>query len=320
MLALKLLAQEETDAPALSIKQIPDYLQPRFLGVLQYFDIKLLSDDSKKVKVLLSLSKIFKFMGAKRITPLRFKIIAMLRTALSLNHGNFSSLNCEVWDSFVKCCEIEALGPQLATIFISLLPLLNKHHNEVYQIFKYLIIENENILKDYIPDLFFILEQEIDNELILVIKKHMTVFENSSFKEQLKTFLKYLTHETIDIKICAFKYMKQLLEKNREEIDLMILGYNGIDPVVVELLDILTLGCREKDPALKLACGECFGELGAVEPSHIPLRTTQEVQVFPFFITEDLFIVNSLTEFTRALQAEKNTQVMLFSVIVYSLI
>lgn len=313
--ALKLLISEENGGGIITNERVADYLQPKFLGVLQYFDMKLVSHNTSKLKVMLSLSEILKLMGPKRITPLRFKIIAML-TALYLKYGNTPELNCNVWNSFIRTCDIEALGPQLATIFISLLPLRRTHPKEIYSIFKYLLIENETHLKEYILDLFFVLDYEIDNELLIVIRKYVADFERNSFKDQLKCFLKYLTHETTDVKIYAFKYLKKLLEKNREELDRMILGYNGLDVVIIELIDILTLGCRVKDVSLKLACGECLGELGAIEPSHLPRRQNEETQTFPFYITEDSFILNSLSELIKALQAEKNTQVKrCFSVI-----
>lgn len=310
MLALKLLAQEESESQITNVQHIADYLQPKFLGVLLYFDLKLISQNSNKVQVLRSLSKIFRFMGAKRITPLRFKIIAMLRTALNLNYGEFPQINCEVWDSFIRTCDTEALGPQLATILISILPLKESHPKEIYKMCKYLLVENEPLFKEYILDLFFVLDYDLDNEFLIIIRKYVNEFEKQSFKDKLKIFLKYLTHETIDVRICGFKYLKKLLERNRQELDNMILGCNGMDAIIVELIDILTLGCREKDAALRLACGECFGELGAIEPSHLPRRQNQESGTFPFFITEDAFIVNSLNELIRAVQSEKNTQVM----------
>lgn len=272
ILALKHLAQEDADGQEISFEQIPDYLQPRFLGVLQYFDTKLISKDFQKEKVLLSLAQMFKIMGPKKIAPLRFKVIAMLRTALNFNYSDFPELNCDIWNTFVRTCDIEVLGPQLATIFVSLLPLLNQNPVKINGIFKYLVVDNEAAMKDNIPDLFFILETNIDSDILLVIKKNMKIFEENSFKEQLKTFMKYLTHETIDIRIHGSKFLKKILEKNREELDQMILGYNGIDSVIVDLLDVLTLGCREKDENLKLACGDCIGELGAIEPSHLPRR------------------------------------------------
>lgn len=109
-------------------------------------------------------------------------------------------------------------------------------------------------------------------EILLVIKKHLEDFEKKTFKEQLKLFQRYLKHETVDIRVHALNYLRKLLEKNREELDQMVLGYNGIDYTIIELIDIFTLGCHEKDDAVKLAFGECIGELGAIEPSHLPRR------------------------------------------------
>lgn len=306
--ALKLSIKEESGITIITEERVADYLQPKFLGVLKYFDMKLVSRETNRLNVILSLSEIIKLMGPKRVTPLRFKIIAML-TALYFKYCKTFALNCNVWDTFIRTCDIDALGPQLATIFVSLLPLNGTHPKEINSIFRYLLIENEKHLKEYILDLFFVLDYGIDNEILIVIRKYVTDFERNDFKDQLKRFVKYLTHETTDVRIYGFKYLKKLLVRNREELDRMILGYNGIDTVVIELIDILTLGCRVKDVSLKLACGECLGELGAIEPSHLPRRQNEETQTFPFYITDDTFIVNSINELTKALQAEKNTQV-----------
>lgn len=92
------------------------------------------------------------------------------------------------------------------------------------------------------------------------------------FKDQLGAIMKYLHHETIDVRLHGLKFVKAMLEKNREELDQMVLGYNGIAPTVVELLDTLTSGCREREKTLKLMCAEVIGELGAIEPSHLPRR------------------------------------------------
>ncbi|XP_071056684.1 serine/threonine-protein kinase ATR [Onthophagus taurus] len=302
--ALLLLMKEDTDGQKLTISQIPDYLQPRFLGVLQYFDTKLFSNK----QVLLSLPKIFELMGPKRIVPFRLKIIAMLRTALSLNYGDYPALSCNVWDSFIRSCEVESLGTQLATIFVSLIPL-NDTYPKINEIFRYLIIENEELLKGYISDLFFALDYDIDEEIKFVIKKYSKILESNDFEDQMKVFMKYLTHETDEVKVHALKYLKKIIEENRQKLDNMILGYNGIKPHIVELLDALMSLSREKEVSVKLACSECIGELGAIEPSHLPRKYTQ-AESFIFYITEDAFIFNSLNELIRTLQSEKNTTVM----------
>lgn len=265
-MALTLLADEDKDNKSSSI---PDYLQPHFLGILLYFDVRLISRNSKKNKFLLSLADLFKFMGPKHIMPLRFKIIAMLQT---IRHENFPHLICEVWNSFIRSCDIESLGPQLATIFSSMQPLLDHCPRETNGIFKYLAIEKELCTRSYIPDLFFVNSTKVDHEILSVIKKALQSFEGCTLKEKIQKFLKYLGHETMEVRIQGFKHLKNYLVQNREELDKMILDYNGIDDMIVELIDILTLGCREKDEALKLACGEVFGELGAVEPSHLPRK------------------------------------------------
>lgn len=208
-------------------------------------------------------------MGPKHITRLRFKIIAMLQTT---NYKEFPELNCEVWNAFIHTCEIESLAPQLATIFVSILPLIEYCPREINTIFKHLVVENENYVKNYICDLFFVNNTDIDYEVLMVIRRYLKVLENCTLKENIQRFLKYLTHETLEVRIKSLKYIKSFLEVSREELDKMILDYNGIDPTIVELLDILTLGCREKDKTLKLACGEVISELGAIEPSHLPRR------------------------------------------------
>lgn len=208
-------------------------------------------------------------MGPKHIMPLRFKIIAMLQTS---NYENFPGLNCEVWDAFIKTCEIESLGPQLALIFVSILPLLDSCTSKVNDIFKYLVVENEHHMKNYISDLFFVNNEKINYEVNRVIKKYLSNLKESSLKQKLQKFMKYLSHEAMEVRIQSLKHLKNCLEESREELDKMILDYNGIDSTIVELIDILTLGCREKDKSLKLVCGEVIGELGAIEPSHLPRR------------------------------------------------
>lgn len=297
-------------------RTIQDQLQPLLLGILRCFDRNL------ERNALLSLAELLKFMGAN-LSPMRFKIIAMLRTALDLN-SSFSELHCDVWEAFVRSCDIDCLGPQLATIFVSLLPLADSFPAHVNSIFRYLIVENELHVRDNIRDLFFVTCADADVQS--VIARYVQDLQALSFKEQLNVFLKYLNYETIDVRMHGFKFVKELLERNREELDRMILGYNGIDPTIVELLDLLMSGCREKDEKLKLTCAEVIGVLGAIEPSHLPRRyggkysnkllitlffffRYAQSRSFVFFIDEQGFVVNVLAELIRALQAEVKTLV-----------
>lgn len=133
-------------------------------------------------------------------------------------------------------------------------------------------MENEQHLHGNICDLFFVADGRIDNDIQSVISKYVEIYRSRTFKDQLNIFMKYLNHDTIDVRLHSLKFIKDLLEKNREELDHMILGYNGIDTLVVTLIDALMFGCREKDRDMRLMCAEVIGELGAIEPSHLPRK------------------------------------------------
>lgn len=66
-------------------------------------ELKLIknSPDSVKENILLSLGDIFKLMGSRFVTPARFKILAILRTAISLKNNSFVYLGLKAWDSFI---------------------------------------------------------------------------------------------------------------------------------------------------------------------------------------------------------------------------
>ncbi|XP_066138403.1 serine/threonine-protein kinase ATR [Euwallacea fornicatus] len=299
----QLLLAEDNNTNKTSIE---DYIQPYFLPFLLYFDLELTGQYFKNEAILSSLADLLQFLGCPRIMPLRFKIIAMLQTGHYLKHP---VLTCKVWDAFIHSCEIDCLGPHLATIFTSMLPLIETCPNDVNKIFRYLVVENEENLKEFIVDLFFVNNNSYIAPIVLsVIKRHLKDVEGLSFRQKIRRFLKYLKHDTVEVRVQSLRQVKSCLEQNREDLDQMVLGYNGIDGTLVELIDYLTLGCREKDVALKLACGKVFGELGAIESSHLPRRYTQQSQSFMFFISDNSFIESALTELIKAFQTDKNAR------------
>lgn len=243
------LSQEESESPAECpenvTSQIADYLQPRFLGVLVYFDSKLINksvDHSVKTRVLQSLPDIIKLMGTKYISPLRHKVLATLRTTLTLTETSYLTLTCANWDAFIHCCEVESLGPLLSTIFVSMLPLLEQFPRKINSIFKYLIVENKEKLKDNIQDLFFLIDTKVDFELKNVVKSFLVKYKNNSLKEQLNMQLKYINHKDLEVRVFGLKFLKKCLEDNKIELEQIIMDSNGMDSVIVNVIDVLIAG------------------------------------------------------------------------------
>jgi hypothetical protein len=45
-------------------------------------------------------------------------------------------------------------------------------------------------------------------------------------------------------------------------------------------MDALLLGCRDEDENIQLACADCIGAVGAVDPGHLSWRELQSSKYF----------------------------------------
>lgn len=45
----------------------------------------------------------------------------------------------------------------------------------------------------------------------------------------------------------------------------------AVEPVISNLVSVLLKGCQDSSPETRLLCGECLGELGAVDPGRLDL-------------------------------------------------
>lgn len=48
----------------------------------------------------------------------------------------------------------------------------------------------------------------------------------------------------------------------------------AVEPVISSLVSVLLKGCQDSSPEARLLCGECLGELGAVDPGRLDLTRT----------------------------------------------
>lgn len=54
----------------------------------------------------------------------------------------------------------------------------------------------------------------------------------------------------------------------------LILDSELVEPVLSKLVTVLLLGCQDVNAEARLLCGECLGELGAIDPGRLDLNTT----------------------------------------------
>ncbi|XP_063533871.1 serine/threonine-protein kinase ATR [Cydia strobilella] len=298
---------------SMSTSQIADFLNPKFLGVLAYFDHKLVNAKvalSVKRKALKSFPDIMQLMGEKYLTPLRFKVLATLRSALPLAK-EFPKILADAWGAFIHNIDSISLGPLLTNLAVSLLQQLDYAPQDINKIFQYLVINNENLLSSHIPELFFLEDTKLSEKIKMVVKRHVRRTQPESFLDKVKWYLHHLDQDIPRIKAYAFTQLDKLLKKNRTEIHKAIFGGKNIDSAVVELIDALLQGCKHPDPRVSSASGACLGQLGAIEAGHLPRQYVQpDRSPFAFSIGDNCFAATALMELARAFQYEKDTMNM----------
>nr|XP_031832738.1 serine/threonine-protein kinase atr-like [Nomia melanderi] len=293
-------------------KGIESYLNLRLHGILVNFDIKLSSksDEHTQKSALASLAALMKFMGPEYLTPLRYKILATLRTSLGFKRPGFGPLICDAWDAFIHNIAIKELGPLLPTICISLISLLKIYSQKIITILKFLIIECNEENSDHIPELFFIDDVDVPDEIAHIIKARVLQARPKGFEANLTLWLKRITHETDEVRSRALIYLQKFLAEHRSQLNKMILSDTDIHPLIVKLLDTLLTGCQHKDENIRLLYGECLGELGAIEPSLLPRRIISRDDYKFISDMNEEFACAMLFEHVQALQMQKSSQSM----------
>lgn len=306
---------ESSDATTdFSMDYIATYISKHFLGVLTTFGQVLSCNDIERKQqreILLSLGDIIRFMGSRHITPFRFKILAMLCSALTTEQEEQKNICAQIWKIFIFTVDIQLMGPLLSIIFVSLEPLQTSHSDIVNEILKYLIISNGSLLSLHISDLFFLEETKTSDEIKQFVQKHSnglstsSSVDNKNFLDKVNFFINQINHENLHVRIYGLKYTTKLFVQCRFALNNLIMGQQKIHPAVESLLNSLMLGTRQVEKNLQLASGICLGKMGAIEPSLLPPNYAPEKQ-FALSIRSDAFSIMALAELCRAYQFQKD--------------
>lgn len=291
---------------AFSTAKLADYIADRFLCVICHFEQILVFDNEKFLKreVLLSLGEIMRLMGSRRITQFRFKLLAVLRTALTIDQDGFKTICADIWKIFILTADLISLGPLLSTIFVSLEPLLETHPREVNEILKYLVINNGNLLSVHIPDLFFLKDTAVSDEIKDYVHRY-TEKSNETFMDKLQASLRHINHDNVTVRIYGLNYLTKLFEKNRLNLNELIVGQQQMHPIIENILESLMTGIKSHDEALQIATGRCLGLLGAIEPSHLTPNYGPQQSIARSVATDE-FAIMALAELCMAYQFQKN--------------
>ncbi|KAM9604545.1 LOW QUALITY PROTEIN: serine/threonine-protein kinase ATR [Trichechus inunguis] len=283
-----------------------DYLQPKLLGILAFFNMQLLSSSvgiEDKKMALNSLISLMKLMGPKHVSSVRVKMMTTLRTGLRFK-DDFPELCCRAWDCFVRCLDHACLGSLLSHVIVALLPLIHIQPKETAAIFHYLIIENRDAVQDFLHEIYFLPDHPELKTIKAVLQEYRKeTSESTDLQTTLQLSMKAIQHENVDVRIHALTSLKETLYKNQEALIKYATDSETVEPVISQLVTVLLKGCQDANSQARLLCGECLGELGAIDPGRLDFSATEtQGKDFTFVAgVEDLgFAYGLLMELTRA--------------------
>ncbi|XP_063432068.1 serine/threonine-protein kinase ATR-like [Mytilus trossulus] len=296
--------------------EMADYLQPKLLGVIGFFDLQLLNNNiplEDKKMTLESLTAIIRLMGRKHIGMIRYKIVNTLRIGLQITDRDIQEISCKAWDCFVKSLETPFLGQMMSQIIATLLPLLNSLPKQVSELFNFMIVENRETLSVHFHEVYFlpdIPELSVANDIL----KQYT--EGSSSQSDLRTRLdhsmKGITHESLDVRLHALSKLKNLLRDEKEALYQFVIGNETADPIVSKIVSVLLSGSRDSDSRAQILYAECIGELGAIDPGRLELTTNDpkaDNAKFHHNICEDNFAFDLINQVVKGFLAATETRI-----------
>lgn len=67
-----------------------------------------------------------------------------------------------------------------------------------------------------------------------------------------------------------------------------------MEPVISQLVTVLLIGCQDANSQARLLCGECLGELGAIDPGRLDFSTSETQGKHFTFVVRSIAVVFSL--------------------------
>uniref|UniRef100_A0A3P9LDR2 Serine/threonine-protein kinase ATR n=1 Tax=Oryzias latipes TaxID=8090 RepID=A0A3P9LDR2_ORYLA len=257
-------------------EHMADYLQPKLLGILAFFNMQLLSSSAgekdRKKLALTSVMALMRLMGSKHISSVRVKMMTTLRTGLRYKE-DFPL----TWDCFVRSVEPSHLGPLLSHVIVALLPLIPPQPKETGAIIRFLILDNEEV-QDYLHEIYFLPDHPELKDIHTALQDYKKLTASSSdLAAALQLSMRAVQHENVDVRVHALTSLRDMMHSNQflqEWLLRQVCASEAVEPVISSLVSVLLKGCQDASQEARLLCGECLGELGAVDPGRLDLSHT----------------------------------------------
>ena len=221
----------------ISKPELAKYIQPQFLGVLNFFDTNLKNETGlvtleEKVDILSSLTEIIKLMGSEFVASVKHKILSTLNSGLSIQDIREDVL-INSWESFITTIDVSALNPILGQVIACLLHLPGDR-KAILKLCLNLLVDKKESLKNSFSQLNFVPEDW--QQLAKIIREENGIGPTTEFKLILKLVTNSLSNENNDVKILTLEKILSLLKLNQEKLQGLVLSNEETDPFITFLI------------------------------------------------------------------------------------
>ncbi|CAN7938873.1 unnamed protein product, partial [Ixodes hexagonus] len=311
---LLVLAKEDDFRPVMSAADLTDFLQPRLLGFLTFFDLQLLSrnvpDAKKKQRLGTGLRKLKTPLprGQKLKDGTIQKLQSYFQIAITSNRGSVRGMYCAIWASYFHSCSTD----------------LASSHNRAFEVNVRSMQAIKSVRKGStaLTDFWSIMNVSHWGLHQRTFQGHLeTTFRpaadtaaasvEAGLSAILGSCLHGIAHENLDVRLLALGKLKKVLSANQNELAEHLLTRESLEPLVSRLVVQLLSGCREADSKVHILLAECFGELGAIDPGRLELKalSTGEAVVVHTGTDDENFAYDLLQRLCRSYLAAEDSRV-----------
>lgn len=215
------------------------------------------------------------------------------------------SATCKAWKSFLKHVPDRCLGPILGATTVYLLSY-DAYESEIVPILEYLFITKEAALKPYFRDVPLLPDRPALSRVHLKWREAQSEgnagtsgsrSRESSLRAQLSQLVILARNDDCSIREMALKQLINFLHLHRSELAASMQREQGIDSVMVDLVELLVNGSRESVPSVRSKFAQALGELGAIDPSRLANKLPPSVLVPVLDHTEEQFAADLIENY-----------------------
>ncbi|KAL2643558.1 hypothetical protein R1flu_011145 [Riccia fluitans] len=266
---------------------LPSFLRSHFVGLLNSIDRKLLrsEDVTSQKQALRCIERLVDMIGP-HLSAFVPKIMALLTRALQEPTVQLEGL--KVWLSFVRTlahvapANVKGVASQIVVALMPCLEGQQDEQNAAAVVLEELIVRNRAALEDQARELPLLPSLPPLTNVNTVLHEARG---SLSLRDQLRRAADGLTHESLSVRYTTASELNKVMRAQRREITAMLVAEVSMDVAVISsLVTALLRGCAEESrramsQRLKLACAECLGELGAVDPVKLQVDLRQQSRI-----------------------------------------